>query len=104
MKRFTSVFTALLLFAASALPQNFPGVAGNPSVLSRPAGYFYAPAFVSQTMRVLVGNAAPARQPSPLSAQRAAAADCTSGRHNAAAPDDLQHPHADHRRLRARRC
>lgn len=58
MKRVTSIFTALLLFAASALPQNFPGVAGNPSVLSRPAGYFYAPAFVSQTMRVLVGNTA----------------------------------------------
>lgn len=48
MKRFrTFLMTVLaaLLVAAPALAQNFPGASGNPSILSRPGGTFYAPAF-----------------------------------------------------------
>lgn len=60
MKRITALCMALLLFAASAVvtsnAQNFPGAQGNPSVLSRPAGIFYAPAFFWQSARVLSGN------------------------------------------------
>lgn len=46
----------LLLITASALSQTFPGASGNPSVLSRPGGTFYAPAFFGTGLRLLSGN------------------------------------------------
>jgi len=55
LKKLLLVVSALLLFAAGALGQNFPGAQGNPSVLSRAAGQFYAPAFFWQG-RVISGN------------------------------------------------
>jgi hypothetical protein len=57
---FRSAAATLCLLALAIIPfsaaQTFPGVSGNPSAIARPAGFFYAPAFASQTMRVLIGN------------------------------------------------
>lgn len=61
MKRITGLCMALLLFAASAFTQNFPGASGNPSALSRPGGGFYAAAFFAQG-RVISGNSATGSQ------------------------------------------
>jgi hypothetical protein len=56
-KSLALALSLMLIFATAPLvAQNFPGASGNPSPLSRPGGIFYAPAFASQTMRVLVGN------------------------------------------------
>jgi hypothetical protein len=49
------VFGVLLLTAACAFAQNFPGASGNPSVLSRPGGTFYAASF-NWNARVIAGN------------------------------------------------
>lgn len=58
MKRFLALALAILgCGIGSAYAQNFPGASGNPSVLSRPAGTFYAPAFFWQG-RVISGNTA----------------------------------------------
>ncbi len=60
----TRTFLALvaaLLLAVPSFTQNFPGAAGNPSVLSRPGGGFYAPAFMAQG-RIISGNSSTGSQ------------------------------------------
>jgi len=59
MKKFLGIALSVIL-AVGAISlgvkgQNFPGAAGNPSILSRPGGMFYAPAFF-WTGRVISGN------------------------------------------------
>lgn len=54
-KALTLAIVALLAAALPLNAQNFPGAAGNPSVLSRPGGLFYAPAFRWEG-RVISGN------------------------------------------------
>lgn len=56
IKKFSLALTALLLvFAAGATAQNFPGASGNPSPYTRAAGQFYAPAFFWNG-RLISGN------------------------------------------------
>lgn len=50
-----TVLAALLVAAPVLNAQNFPGASGNPSVLSRPGGMFYAPAFAWQGI-LIAGN------------------------------------------------
>jgi hypothetical protein len=70
LKKIVSVVGLTLLALALTLngvmptpvaAQNFPGAAGNPSVLSRPGGTFYAPAFFWQG-RLISGNTATGSQ------------------------------------------
>lgn len=55
------VLAALFLAAIPGSTQNFPGAQGNPSILSRPGGGFYAPAFNWQG-RVVSGNSSTGSQ------------------------------------------
>jgi hypothetical protein len=57
MKKLLGILGALLLVAGVGSAQTLPGVSGNPSVLSRPGGIFYAPAFLWQG-HVITGNTA----------------------------------------------
>lgn len=52
---------AALLLAVPGFTQNFPGASGNPSIISRPGGLFYAPAFNWQGF-VVSGNSATGSQ------------------------------------------
>jgi hypothetical protein len=54
-RRISLAILALLLAAVSVTAQNIPGAQGNPSILSRPGGSFYAAAFNWQA-RVISGN------------------------------------------------
>jgi hypothetical protein len=59
MKRFRTIIIAVAALLVAALPsvaQNFPGASGNPSVLSRPGGMFYAPSFAWRGI-LISGNA-----------------------------------------------
>jgi hypothetical protein len=55
MKKIFSIATSLLLIVGTMFGQNFPGASGNPSVISRPGGHIYAPAFF-WSGRVISGN------------------------------------------------
>lgn len=64
MTRFRTIMTmvlAALLVAAPVVAQNFPGASGNPSMISRPGGGFYAPAFNWQGS-LIAGNSATGSQ------------------------------------------
>jgi hypothetical protein len=54
-KKLFLAVSCLLLSAAGTFAQTFPGASGNPSVLSRPGGSFYAPGFFWNA-RVISGN------------------------------------------------
>lgn len=56
MKNLFRTLGAMLLIAGTCLAQNFPGASGNPSILSRPGGIYYAPAF-TWSGHIVSGNA-----------------------------------------------
>lgn len=75
MKRIFTITLAIVALLAAAVPaftQNFPGAQGNPSVLSRPGGAFYAPAFQWQGT-LIAGNTATGSQTVTIASQFKAA-------------------------------